>query len=392
MLRKHFFQYLAQTSDSPLALEISHAENTLLYDSHGKSYIDLISGISVSNVGHSHPAVVEAITNQAKKYMHVMVYGENILQPQVLLAKKLTEISHPSLDNTYFVNSGSEAVEGALKLAKRYTGRPHIFSFNNAYHGSSHGSLSIMGSENMSQAFRPLLPGIFKFPFNSPEIFSKIDSNTAAVIIEPIQGEAGAIPAQKDFLKELRDVCTKNGTLLIFDEIQTGMGRTGNFFAFQHYQVLPDILLLAKALGAGMPLGAFMANKLIMNSLSENPVLGHITTFGGHPVSCAASLAGIDVLENEKMIESVKEKEILFRKYLIHNRIQSISGIGILLALELNDFNSVKKVINHGLEKGLITDWFLFNDKCLRIAPPLSITNEEIEKSCKIILEGLDSL
>ncbi len=388
-----FFRFLAQTSESPLQLEIEKAEGVYLFDVKGKRYIELISGISVSSVGHSHPKIIDAITQQANRYMHLMVYGEYIQHPQVKLASRLAGLLPPTLSNSYFVNSGSEAVEGALKLAKRYTGRSQIVAFNNAYHGGTHGALSVMGNEDQKRAFRPLLPDIFHLEFNDIDEIQRITEKTACVIIEPVQAEAGVRIPQKGFLEVLRKKCSEVGALLIFDEIQVGMGRTGEMFAFQKYNVVPDILLLAKAFGGGMPLGVFVSSKEIMGCLTNNPVLGHITTFGGHPVSCAASLAAFDVLEEGNLIQQVKKKETLFREKLEnHSAVKEFRSSGLIMALELGSFELVEKTIKKSLELGVITDWFLFCNTALRIAPPLTISEQEIDFACNAILSSLDSL
>jgi len=391
--RQLFLFFLAQTSDSPLALEIIKAEGVYIIDASGKKYMDLISGISVSNTGHRHPAVVKAIKDQADKYLHLMVYGEYIQSPQVKLAGALAALLPEKLNNCYFVNSGSEAVEGALKLAKRYTGRKNIIAFKNAYHGSTHGALSIIGDESYQTPFEPLLPGIEHIELNSPEALKVITSETACVIVEPVQGEAGIIVSTIEFLQALRSKCSETGAMLIFDEIQTGMGRTGTMFAFEKYGIIPDILLLAKGLGGGMPIGAFISSREIMQTLTFNPVLGHITTFGGHPVSCAAALANIDVIINEKLIEGVETKSKLFVELLSKSSaISQIRVAGLMIALQLDNFTHVKKVIDRCIEEGVITDWFLFNDSSIRIAPPLIITEEQIRESCKIILEALETV
>jgi len=390
--RQLFLNNLAQTSDSPLALEITHAEGVFIYDSSGKKYIDLISGISVSNTGHRHPAVVKAIKDQADKYLHLMVYGEYIQSPQVKLAASLAGLLPEKLNNCYFVNSGSEAVEGALKLAKRYTGRRKIVAFENAYHGSTHGSLSVIGDVRYQIPFEPLLPEISHLKFNSIEGLASITNETACVIIEPVQGEAGIIEGGTEFIIALRNRCSKTGALLIFDEIQTGMGRTGTMFAFERYGIIPDILLLAKGLGGGMPVGAFISSREIMQSLTFNPVLGHITTFGGHPVSCAAALANIEVIIKEKLIQGVKSKSDLFIELLSKNlSIKQIRSVGLLIALQLDNFTHVKRVIDHCIVNGVIIDWFLFNDSSIRIAPPLNISEQEIREACDVILEALEA-
>jgi acetylornithine/succinyldiaminopimelate/putrescine aminotransferase len=388
--RQLFLNNLAQTSDSPLALEIIKAEGVYLYDSSGKKYLDLISGISVSNTGHRHPAVVKAIKDQADKYLHLMVYGEYIQSPQVKLAGVLAGLLPEKLNNCYFVNSGSEAVEGALKLAKRYTGRGKIIAFINAYHGSTHGALSVIGDKSYQIPFGPLLPEIEHIEFNSADALNVITNETACVIIEPVQGEAGIIAGTLQFLTALRNRCNETGTLLIFDEIQTGMGRTGTMFAFEKYQVIPDILLLAKGLGGGMPIGAFISSREIMQTLTFNPVLGHITTFGGHPVSCAAALANIEVIINEKLIEGVESKSKLFVQLLSKSQfISQIRAAGLMIALQLDNFAHVKRIIDRCVEEGVIIDWFLFNDSSIRIAPPLTINEEQIREACRIILESL---
>ena len=391
--RELFLKYLAQTSDSPLQLEIEKAEGVYLYTPSGKKIIDLISGVSVSNVGHSHNDVVKAVTEQAQKYMHLMVYGEFVQHPQVKLAEAICEMLPQKLQSVYFVNSGSEAVEGAIKLAKRYTGRPNIISFINAYHGGTNGALSLMGSEDFKQAFRPLLPGVKHLRFNNFDDLNRIDSSTACVVVEPVQGEAGIIEPLNDFLSALRKQCNETGTLLVFDEIQTGMGRTGKNFAFEKCGVVPDILLLAKAFGGGMPLGAFISSKEIMGTLTHNPVLGHITTFGGHPVSCAASLKSLELLTSLDLVDDVDKKEQLFRNRLEgHPKVKGIRSSGLFMAVELGSFEKVQKFIHLGLEIGFVTDWFLFCSTAFRIAPPLIISYDEIEQACEKIIQALDRL
>ncbi len=390
--RQLFINHLAQTSETPLALEIERAEGVYLIDHSGKRYLDLISGISVSNIGHRHPRVVRAIHDQLDKYMYLMVYGEYIQGPQVKLSKLLAGLLPSNLSSAYFVNSGSEAIEGAMKLAKRFTGRTEVISFKNAYHGSTQGSLSIMGNEEFKNAFRPLLPDTRQLEYNNFSQLEQITERSACVFIETIQGEAGAVVPQGDFLKQLRQRCNATGTLLIADEIQTGFGRTGKLFAFEHYGFIPDILCLAKGMGGGMPIGAFISSKKIMGSLSVNPILGHITTFGGHPVCCAASHATIEVLLEEHLVEAVAEKEKLFRKLLVHPKIKSIHGKGLLLALEFESYNQNKAIIDHCIENGVITDWFLFNAHSMRIAPPLTITTDQITEACEVILKGIKSV
>lgn len=384
--RELFFRHLAQTSESPLALEIERAEGVYLFDRQGRSYLDMISGISVSNVGHRHPKVLDAIQKQLDKYLHLMVYGEYIQTPQVQLATKIASLLPDPLDSVYLVNSGSEAVEGAMKLAKRVTGRPGMVSFQNAYHGSTQGCLSMLGNEEMRNAYRPLLPGIVRLPYNDLAALELIDDQIAAVVVEAVQGEAGAVVPGADFLVALRKKCSETGTLLILDEIQTGFGRTGSWFAFQHSGIVPDIVCMAKGLGGGMPIGAFAARKEHMALFMHNPVLGHITTFGGHPVSAAAALACIKVLEAEQLIERVEEKAQLIRRLLVHPEIKSVQGQGLLLAVEFDTFETNKQIIDRAIEKGVITDWFLFNSNSMRIAPPLTISESQIEIACETIL------
>lgn len=389
-VRQLFLRHVAQTSDAPLMLEIAKAEGVYLYDIDGNAYLDLISGIGVSALGHGHPAVVEAVKHQAGQYMHTLVYGEFVLSPQVELAQLLASQLPDSLDSVYFVNSGSEATEGAMKLAKRFSGRYEIIAAKKAYHGSTQGAASLMNPTEFTQAFHPLLPGIKHIEFNCEACLEKISDKTAAVIVETVQGEWGVRPPVGDYLKKLRQRCDEVGALLILDEIQAGFGRTGSLFAFEQYGIVPDILLLAKGMGGGMPIGAFVASREIMQSLTHDPVLGHITTFGGHPVSCAASLATLQTLLKENFIAQVKNKEALFHKLLQHDAIQEIRSAGLMMAVQLADFDFVKAVIQHCLNNGLVTDWFLFNASSLRIAPPLIITEEEIRKACRIIFEGIE--
>lgn len=388
--RELFIRHVAQTSPFPLALEIERAEGCYIYDTSGKKYMDLISGISVSNLGHCHPEVVAAVKEQVDKYMHVMVYGEYVQSPQVQLAELLASVLPASLSSVYFVNSGAEAIEGAMKLAKRCTGRKQFASFKNAYHGSTQGALSLMGDERLKQPFYPLLPDILSLRFNQQDDLQLITDLTAAVIVEPIQGEAGVVLPVSDFLKKLAERCAATGALLIFDEVQTGYGRTGRLFAFEHYGVVPDILCLAKGMGGGMPLGAFISSAKLMSFLSVNPELGHITTFGGHPVCCAAGYATLRIILAGDMMNMVQQKEKLFAERLKHKRIKNIRVKGLLVALELENFEQNKKVIDACVKNGLIVDWFLFNMKSMRIAPPLIITKEEIIKSCDIIIDCLN--
>ncbi|MBD8490624.1 aspartate aminotransferase family protein [Echinicola sp. CAU 1574] len=388
--RQLFLSHLAQTTDFPLLIEIEKAEGVYMYGPKGEKYMDLISGIGVSNVGHRHPKVVKAIQDQLDKYMHLMVYGEYVQSPQAQLAKALVSTLPERLDNVYLVNSGSEAVEGALKLAKRYTGRREIISCVNAYHGSSHGALSVGGNEIFKRGYRPLLPGITNVPFGEMEALEQITEETAAFIIETVQGEGGIRVASKEFFQALRHKCDETGTLLILDEIQAGFGRTGKFWAFEHYGIEPDILVCAKGMGGGMPIGAFIAAQPVMAVFKNNPLLGHITTFGGHPVSSAASLATIQVLKEEKLIEQVAAKAELFKKLLKHDKIKGIRNKGLMMAVEFESFEVLKPIIDRAIELGIITDWFLFCEDSMRIAPPLTITEEEIQKACMVILQAIE--
>lgn len=387
--RQLFLQHVAQTSNAPLLLEIERAKGIFLYDTSGKPYIDLISGISVSNLGHCHPKVVKAVRQQAAKFMHLMVYGEYVFSPQVALASLLTQHLPPQLNNVYFVNSGAEATEGALKLAKRYTGRTQMVSFQNAYHGSTHGALSMMSSEFFKRNYRPLLPDVQHLRYNCTDDLQHITSQTACVLVEPVQAEAGVLAPQPGFMEALRQRCTETGALLILDEIQTGYGRTGTLFAFEQLNIIPDVLLLAKGMGGGMPLGAFIAPQHIMTTLSNNPVLGHITTFGGHPVSCAASLATLQILLQKPYVKEVKQKEHLFKQYLKHPAIQEVRSFGLMIAVVFDNFTITKKVIDACIANGIVTDWFLFADNCLRIAPPLIIKPKQIKTACQLIVKSI---
>ena len=392
MLRDYFFRHVGQTSPEPMALEISHGLGCWLYDTHGKKYLDLISGISVSSLGHSNPKITAAIHKQTDLHLHTLVYGEHIQAPQVLLAKALAEtLEGTGIDRFFFVNSGSEAIEGAMKLAKRYTGRFEFLACTQSYHGSSHGALSLGSDEYWKQNFRPLLPGIRHIRFGKTEDLIRINEKTAAIFIETIQGEAGVRTADAAYFQALESRCKETGTLLILDEIQAGFGRSGKFWAFEHYGIVPDVLVMAKAMGAGMPIGAFAANSKLMETLSQNPVLGHISTFGGHPLSCAASLAGLEFILENKLIDSVDSKVKLFHSLLKHSGIIELRSAGLLMALELGSFEKVMKSIRYCLQHGLITDWFLHCNTALRMAPPLTISEEEIYFACKIILESLDN-
>lgn len=384
--REIFLKNIAQTSDSPLGLEIQRAENIYLIDKNNKYYIDLISGIAVSNLGHNHPQIIKAIKDQADRYMHTLVYGEFILSPQTMLANMLTALLPENLSTCYFVNSGAEATEGAMKLAKRYTQRTKIIACNKSYHGSTQGAMSLMSESFFTGKFRPLLPAIEFINFNKLEDLHKIDEETACVIIEPIKAEVGVQLPESGYLEQLRAQCTKVGALLVFDEIQVGCGRTGKLFAFEHFNVVPDVLLLSKSFGGGMPLGVFVASKEIMQTLSFEPFLGHITTFGGHPVSCAAAYAALKILKEEDIVDNVEEKACLFKSILSENKsILEIRNKGLIMALQMDGFSRVKEVINMCLNEGLITDWFLFNDAAIRIAPPLIINQDQIEKACDIL-------
>jgi len=381
--RQLFLDHIGQTSPAPLMLEIERAEGSFLYDSHGRDYLDLISGVSVSNTGHRHPAVMAALNEQAGKYMHLMVYGEVIQSPQVRYAERLTTLLPATLESVYFVNSGSEAIEGSIKLARRYTGRNEIIYFRNAYHGSTTGALSVQGSEVYRNAFRPLMPATTMAEFNSPDAVKSISNSTAAVLLEPVQAEAGVIQPAGDFLKELRDACSRHGALLIFDEVQTGFGRTGSLFSLNRYNVTPDILVLAKALGGGLPLGAFIASREIMSSLTHDPVLGHITTFGGHPLCCATGLASLEVIVNEGLVEKALKKEQLIRSELSGMPFREIRGEGLLLAVVPEKPEIIPAMISRAPDHGLMLDYFLFCAEAFRIAPPLTISDDEIRLACQ---------
>ena len=390
--RQLFLQHNAQTSTAPLAIEMVKAEGCRLWDADGKEYIDLIGGISVCNVGHRHPRVLAAIREQLDKYLHIMVYGELVQSPQVQYASLLTEHLPSTLNSVYFTNSGTEATEGAMKLAKRVTGRTEILAFHHSYHGSTQGALSVMGDEYWRNAFRPLLPGVHHADYNSFEALEIITTNTACVIAETIQAEAGVNAPLKEWITALRNKCTATGTLLILDEIQCGFGRNGTLWAFEQFDMVPDILLLGKALGGGMPLGAFIADKQLMDALTDKPVLGHITTFGGHPVCCAAGMAAMQALLQEELISKVYQKEQLFRSLLHHPKIKAVRSRGLMMAVEFENFEQNKQIIDACIAQGVFTDWFLFAAHSMRIAPPLTITDEEIRKSCSTILSVLNEL
>lgn len=390
-LHADFLAHLAQTSPHAITLEVARAEGIHIYDTAGKAYVDMISGLAVTNVGHRHPHVVKAIMEQVNTYLHVIPYGEFVQGPQIRLAKKLAGLLPEGMSSVYFVNSGAEAVEGALKLAKRYTGRKEIIACKKSYHGSTHGALSVSGNEVKQSAFRPLLPGIDFITFNDPTDLDQITEQTAAVIIETVQGDAGVRVPTDNYLQKLRSRCDETGTLLILDEIQTGFGRTGTFFAFEQFGVVPDILCIAKALGGGMPMGAFVARPELMSTLSHNPMLGHITTFGGHPVCCAAALASIEVIE-DGLIPEVEAKGRLIRELLTHPLVQEVRQIGLMLAVDLPSEDITYRVVSRCLERGVIAFYFLSNPASFRLAPPLTITTEELRSACGIIREVFDEV
>lgn len=389
-MKKDFFTYQAQTSPHPLALEISHANGSYVYDASGKKYLDFVAGVSANSLGHNHTKVKEAITKQLEKYTHVMVYGEFVQQPQVELCKALVNTLPPTLNSVYLVNSGTEATEGALKLAKRVTGRSELIAAKNAYHGNTQGAMSVCGNEEKNSAFRPLLPNVKFIEFNNDSDLAKITDKTAAVILETIQGGAGFIEPTNSYLQKVKQRCKEVGALLILDEIQSGVGRTGTFWGFENYHVTPDIIITGKGLGGGMPIGAFIASAENMKLLSNNPKLGHITTFGGHPVIAAAALATVNELTTTNLIVQTLEKEKLFRKLLQHSAIKEIRGKGLMLALIVESPELASKIILRCLEKGLILFWLLYEGRAIRITPPLTITNTEIELGCAIILDVIN--
>lgn len=388
--REIFLLNTAQTSNSPRLTEIVSAEGIYLYGPDGERYLDLVSGFAVNNIGHRHPKVIHAIKDQVDQHLHVTVYGEFVQTPQVKLAEKLVSLLPPNLNSVYFVNSGTEATEGAMKIAKKYTSRTEIIAAKKAYHGSTQGSLSLIGNDEYRHAYGPLLPDINYINFNNNDDLSKITEKTAAVILETVQGEAGIRVPDKAWLQAVRDRCNETGALLILDEIQTGFGRTGKMFAFEHFDVAPDILLVAKALGGGMPIGAFIADRDIMQVITSNPMLGHITTFGGHPVCAAAALASIDVILEERLFESIELKAQLFRQRLQHSSIREIRGLGFMMCIQLDTFQQVESISKYCAENGVMIDWFLHCETALRIAPPLVIEKEEIIQACDIILKGIE--
>lgn len=396
ILRKQFLAHVGQTSPSPLMIEVARAEGSFFYTPEGKRYYDLVAGVSVNNAGHANPRIIEAVQRQAADYMHVMVYGEMIERPQVQYATRLAELLPGDLESVYFVNSGAEAIEGALKLAKRYTARTQIISMRRAYHGSTHGAMSLMGEpegEEWKEAFRPLLPDVRSIDFNDLGQLELITERTACVVVEPVQGEAGVRLPDPEWLEALRLRCDQTGALLIFDEIQTGMGRTGALFAMQKYGILPDIVCLAKAFGGGMPLGAFISRKEVMDTLQSNPTLGHITTFGGHPVCCAAGLAMLEYLLDNHVVEQVEQKGALYEELLKdHPQVVEIRRSGLLLAVELGSSEKMFRMMELFNETGILSDWFLYCDTAFRISPPLTISEEEVRDSARIIRECLDRL
>lgn len=390
--RNIFLHNVAQTSPTPLGLEIVKAEGIYMTDVNGKKYSDLISGISVSNLGHCHPKVVEAIAHQAQTYMHLMVYGEYIQHPQTQYAKLLTSLLPPQLNCIYFTNSGTEATEGALKLAKRVTGRSGIISFKNSYHGSTHGALSVMGNEEYKNAFRPLLPGVKQLEFNNFSQLNQITNKTACVIIEPIQGEAGIHIANAEYLKALRQKCNETGTLLIFDEIQSGFGRTGTLFAFENYNIVPDVMLIAKGMGGGLPIGAFVASEKLMSCFTNNPVLGHITTFGGNAVCVAAAKTTLEIIIEDKLYLRAIEIEKVIKEVMVHPKIKEVRCLGALCAIEFGDTDLNMNVISKCIEKGVITDWFLHCSTAMRLAPPLIISNKELRAALLQIIAVINEI
>ena len=396
ILRRQFLTHVAQTSPAPQLIEVARAEGVYFYTPEGKEYFDLISGVSVSNVGHANSAVVEAVCRQARDYMHIMVYGEMVERPQVEYATLIASLLPEPLNSVYFLNSGAEAVEGALKLAKRYTARTEMISMRRAYHGSTHGAMSMMGfpeGEEWKNAFRPLLPDCKAIEYNNFDDLQQITERTACVLCEPVQGEAGVRLPKDGYLAALRRRCTEVGALLIFDEIQPGMGRSGEMFAMTKFGVTPDIVCLAKAFGGGMPLGAFVSSNEIMNTLQSNPVLGHITTFGGHPVCCAAGLAATRYLIDNKVVEDVERKGALFESLLSgHPNVVEIRRNGLLLAVELGSSERLYKIMDMFIERGILSDWFLYCDTAFRISPPLVITDAEIYKCVEIIVNCLNDL
>ena len=391
-MNKDFIKYQAQTSPNPLGMEVSHASGSYIYDTDGNAHLDFVAGVSACTLGHCHPNVVSAIKEQVEKYMHVMVYGEYAQSPATTYTKLLAANLPEPLEVTYLVNSGTEAIEGALKLARRYTGRSEIIAAKSAYHGNTMGSLSLMDFEERKSVFRPLLPDIYHIEFNNEEDLEKITHKTACVILETIQGGAGFILPKNGYLKKVKDRCKEMGALLILDEIQPGFGRTGKLFAFEHFDCIPDILVIGKGMASGLPVGAFTSSREIMHTLSENPKMGHITTFGGNPVIAASSLATLNVLLNSSLIEDTLKKELLFKKLLKHPKIKEIRGKGLMLALIMDSPETANELVLQAKEKNLILFWLLFENRAVRISPPLTITKKEIQEGCEIILALLNSL
>ncbi|MFM8432861.1 MAG: aspartate aminotransferase family protein [Bacteroidota bacterium] len=388
-LRERFLLHVAQTSDFPPAVEFTGGEGCWLIGADGRRYLDLISGISVNNLGHRHPEVTEAIHHQVDSYLHVMVYGEFVLSPQVEFASRIAGLLPDKLSSVFFTNSGAEAIEGAMKLSKRHTGRTNMVGFRRSYHGSTQGALSITGDDELQRNFRPLLPGILHLEYGNHDELRLIDNHTACVVMEVIQAEAGCRQPSPEYLHAVRNRCNETGALLVFDEIQTGMGRTGNLFAFEHTGVVPDILVLGKAFGGGMPLGAFISSSSIMKDLTHNPVLGNITTYGGHPVCCAAGHASLEVILRERLFEKAMAKGEIFKKLLVHPQIKGVHGRGLLLAVEFESFEMNRICLAKCMDNGLVADWFLFAPDHLRIAPPLTISEQEIHEACRILLSSL---
>lgn len=390
-MKEDFFKYQTQTTPHPLSMEISHAKGSYIYDTSGKKHLDFVAGVSACTLGHCHPRIVSAIKEQAEKYLHVMVYGEYIQESPVALAKLLADNLPGNLNTTYLVNSGTEAVEGALKLARRATGRSRILYAHNAYHGNTMGAMSVMGFEERKKAFEPLIPDCIPIAFNSEAYLQQINTETAAVILETIQGGAGFILPENDYLKKVRHRCDETGTLLILDEIQPGFGRTGKLFAFEHFGITPDILVMGKGMGGGLPIGAFTASHETMALLSDNPKMGHITTFGGNPLIASAALATLRELTETDIIAQTLRKEKLFRKLLKHPMIQEIRGSGLMLAALVENAEIASRAIHACKDRGLILFWLLFEGRAIRITPPLTISNDEIEEGCKILTDVLDS-
>ena len=392
LMKADFLKYQAQTTPHPLAMEVSHAKGSYIYDTSGKAYLDFVAGVSATSVGHGHPNVLKALREQSEKYLHVMVYGEYAQSPAVQLTRLLAELLPAPLEQTYLVNSGTEAIDGAMKLARRVTGRQEIISANHAYHGNTFGALSLMNYEERVAPFRPLVGGIRHIDYNSFEHLEQITSQTAGVVLETIQGGAGFIQPVEGWLSAVKKRCEEVGALLILDEIQPGFGRTGTFFGFQNYNVIPDIVVMGKGMGGGMPIGAFTASTAYMQLLSNHPKLGHITTFGGHPVIAAAALATVQTILDEKLMEQALEKEKLMRSLLIHPLIEEVRGKGLMLAAMTPSAEITSQAILQAQDEGLILFWLLFESRAIRITPPLTISNEEIEKGCRTLIQVLDKI